>query len=754
MAYKKSSKLRQSGFGYIEVFILSAIIAGIAASVFSLSEQSANIKQPQQWLQLAEQKLISFAALEGRLPCPDTTGNGVENCSAVAAKGQLPYITLGMTETGFDRTDNGLRYGVYIKPNVGVNDADLTKMLNRYDPIKADATTTTYDFGNINTIDFCVALSNGDIATQSNAYLYVHTPSNARVNIAFALAYSGNNDTDSANGLFDGLNGSSSTGFNSAGTPITADYDDVVRTKSFREFAQNLKCNSVINSLNLMATAIQTYDEVNEQIGDMSATATLGSAVNGVKVLVNVAIGVVAASGLTSAISELVVASSALTSAIASCALVVGCAFIPVYTTAVSLATAGIVASSAGVALVAAAVISQAIATGLYIDIAVRAGIAADGTTADYSTLITIMSEERDNAIIERDVAQKNATLSQTNANNALASAQNTLNNLVAFAVAQDDPANSNNPSAQNLYTTMLAAQAAINLERQRNQENTIAEGNVTAQIINMYAGVVDFGVIPEFEPSGGTVVPIAIQTVIVVAVCGNPDLRIASCDELDTIRSDAATALANWNTQLANVVTAYNTARTAGTNYLFYFADDPSTSTGSPDPVNISCGDLYGSFCYIPNWVRVALGDPVYPLELTASQANDKGFISDGDYSLGNYSLNENNMFVVPQLTNSYMDYSAKQIIADIYAADLQAKRTAVDAASNTIAAFTCFADPEGDGLVDGLGALDPPDYLSSFDETTRICSEVTAGNQAPGSFASSPLGILDSADKEGVAQ
>ena len=240
------SKVSQRGFGFIELFILAGIIAAFAASVFSLTKQPANIKQPQQWLDIAEQKLITFAALEGRLPCPDATGDGVEasSCTAATAKGQLPYVTIGMAGTGFDRSDNGLRYGVYIKPNGTLsNDANLTVLRNRYEPIKADGTGSTYAFNNQNTVDFCVGLSNGDTATYSSAYLYGQTPSAATANLAFALAYSGLNDADGVNGVFDGLNGNTTApGFNVPGTPKTADYDDVVLTKSYRELAQNLKC--------------------------------------------------------------------------------------------------------------------------------------------------------------------------------------------------------------------------------------------------------------------------------------------------------------------------------------------------------------------------------------------------------------------------------------------------------------------------------------------------------------------------------
>jgi hypothetical protein len=410
-----------------------------------------------------------------------------------------------------------------------------------------------------------------------------------------------------------------------------------------------------------------------------------------------------------------------------------------------------VVASGIGVGLVTAAVITQAVATGLYIDIAVRTDAAADGTTADYSSVITTMADERDKAIVERDLAQYLRTLTQIPADNAKQSAQDQIDDIVAAAIFFDDPANSDTPSDQALFTTMTAAQAAIDDERAANKAYELAIGEVEVKITDIYANLTLF---PEFDPqAGGATVPasdgvsIELQTVIVDGLCtADP---IDACVTLATLRSDGATALTSWNAQIAQVTTTYNAAQTAAGDYLIYNSGDTNASP-PVEPYNYTCRSVN---CVLPDWVRNALGDPTLPREMTDAEKADLTF---GTFALQCWFAND--CPVVPQINGSYMDYSAKKLVDDRALDDLQAKQLAVDSATNAVAAFQCLLDPENDGFfvlpLTAPPVVDPADYPSTIDENTGQCIEIVAGNQTPGTVAGTPLEILNVADQQGVAQ
>lgn len=105
--------LRQTGFTLIEIaiaLIIVAILLGYAVAMLPLQQELKQYRSVEKEMDLIVEELIAFAQVNGRLPCPDTSGdiygtgagsvNGLEDregdfdCKAFF--GFLPARTLGM----------------------------------------------------------------------------------------------------------------------------------------------------------------------------------------------------------------------------------------------------------------------------------------------------------------------------------------------------------------------------------------------------------------------------------------------------------------------------------------------------------------------------------------------------------------------------------------------------------------------------------------------------------------------------------
>ena len=106
---------KQSGFTLTEIAIVMLVIGlalvgalGPVNRLFQISQTNSN----QERLDAARDALLSFAAINGRLPCPDRTGDGVEDrnangatptmgCTGGINEGFLPWVTLGVQQTDY-----------------------------------------------------------------------------------------------------------------------------------------------------------------------------------------------------------------------------------------------------------------------------------------------------------------------------------------------------------------------------------------------------------------------------------------------------------------------------------------------------------------------------------------------------------------------------------------------------------------------------------------------------------------------------
>lgn len=118
-----NSKIR--GFSLLELvivlLILGLLLAGALGPLSTKYEQRQR-EQTQASLELIRESLIGHALTTGRLPCPDTNGDGEENllgtdgnrtCAVVTnfvSAGNVPWLTLGVPQ--FDEWREGFVYVV------------------------------------------------------------------------------------------------------------------------------------------------------------------------------------------------------------------------------------------------------------------------------------------------------------------------------------------------------------------------------------------------------------------------------------------------------------------------------------------------------------------------------------------------------------------------------------------------------------------------------------------------------------------
>lgn len=110
----------QSGFSFLELavamFIMTLLLGSILVPLATQVEQR-QISETTRILEEARDALLGHAIANGRLPCPDTSGDGTEDISAGVcattsgiAHGNLPWQTLGLATA--DAWGNRIRYAV------------------------------------------------------------------------------------------------------------------------------------------------------------------------------------------------------------------------------------------------------------------------------------------------------------------------------------------------------------------------------------------------------------------------------------------------------------------------------------------------------------------------------------------------------------------------------------------------------------------------------------------------------------------
>lgn len=291
----KKSILR--GYTLIEM-ALALVVLGVVMVVgwrFSVmaNQRMVEIEAPPA-LAAADQALVGFAAVHSRLPCPDTTGDGREDCAG-ALVGKLPVVTLGLVRSDLVN----VRYGVFRAAQTDPRlDADLAAnpAKDRFAPMIATghpvvALAPSLLLGNINGIDFCAALRLGGALPANSDRLHIQNDAGAMIkNVAYALALPGAMDADNNGSGFDASN-ASATGFASPARPISPAYDDVVLAVDFSQMFTRMACAGALvaashahanaaSSVAILYSAYMDYD-VQLRLADEMAQAKVSSALAG-----------------------------------------------------------------------------------------------------------------------------------------------------------------------------------------------------------------------------------------------------------------------------------------------------------------------------------------------------------------------------------------------------------------------------------------------------------------------------------------
>ena len=496
--HKNPGPKAQRGFSLWELAVLLGLVGlGLVAGFVFLKagENSQRETERTNLLAAADRAIMGFIAEQGRLPCPDTDGSGVENCTGLTQKGWLPTITLGLDASAPARGVKLLRYVAYRNATL-----DLATLTDRFSPSHWDnysstpsASFFTYTTPQLSVLDFCQGLNLATAATTSSSNAHVLDAAGGTLNVAYALA-DGGQDRDGDGNAFDGaLNFLAATpGLESPARAADSAYDDRVLARSFYNLGNALSCQQATRSLDAMAQAVEVVNEVTDQKSSNRDAAIIMTATDVVLTAITANAVINAATALTAASVAVGIVSTALGVETALCLIpIIG---IPACIKAVA-DTVALASAVTGVTLAAVAVGLTAVAFGLEVTASIQAGIVAGkanaaaasspGSLAD--TVAQLLSAY--NAAVSKaatDLAKANADRIAADA--ALVDYTNSRTNL--FTVAHVHDTAGANDAALNValqkyldYTVALSAYKAAQgaADSKRNQANAAAAAATAA---------------------------------------------------------------------------------------------------------------------------------------------------------------------------------------------------------------------------------------------------------------------------------
>lgn len=96
------SRARTAGFTLVElavVIVIISVLLGVVLTPLATRMQMQQVRDQQRALDDIRDALLGFAQSQGRLPCPDTDGDGQEDAPCGTVVDELPYTTLGVAPT-------------------------------------------------------------------------------------------------------------------------------------------------------------------------------------------------------------------------------------------------------------------------------------------------------------------------------------------------------------------------------------------------------------------------------------------------------------------------------------------------------------------------------------------------------------------------------------------------------------------------------------------------------------------------------
>ena len=337
----------------ISLLQLMVILASLIALVVGLSYKTSDFFAKSQaldsdaQLRLADRQLRQYIVANGRLPCPDLTGDGVAaaTCTSSQQKGYLPYITLGMVEKNYVYGEVPMLYGVY---NDGtINLASTAQVFfPSYKETDNSGVNVTADRG---VFDFCYSLGLLKAKSIDTNGLNV----NGLYNAVYALATPGQGNRDGAsagwasgptvNAQYDGLNATHASRFELPQAPVSPSYDDRTHFRAAADMHDYLRCEAMNSSISLLAEAVTIQKEVEDFADGNSEDATKGLVMNAVGIAIATWELVQTVGAIAEAAEQIGIAAGLLATVTATCPLPpwVTCALIPVYATSLSSASVG-----------------------------------------------------------------------------------------------------------------------------------------------------------------------------------------------------------------------------------------------------------------------------------------------------------------------------------------------------------------------------------------------------------------------------
>ena len=245
---------RQKGLSLVElsvVLVVLGLIGILAWQFMAMTIKRHQRTEANQVLGSADRALTNFVFINHRLPCPDTSHDGVENCGA-SAVGTLPWRTLGLPLLDARQ----LRYGIYRDAGNGVDLGAMSDRSTLY--FSTDGVLQGQYPGTRNGLDFCRAMAD---AVRAPASAGLHDAASHQP-LAYALAWPGLVNADNGKNLFDKGNAGTGAVFAPPSLTRSSTYDDTVRAVSLHVLWARLSCGSNLSASDHAAENVEVASDL------------------------------------------------------------------------------------------------------------------------------------------------------------------------------------------------------------------------------------------------------------------------------------------------------------------------------------------------------------------------------------------------------------------------------------------------------------------------------------------------------------